>query len=184
MEIDTIGRNKLKISLSDEEIFAIFGGYENFCKQDSRTKKAINLLIKSVAPKEMLPLNEAQALIEIKPEIDGCAIYFTKLYESNLKKLRRNIETRQYTLCFDCIEDLIAFIVCYGDEAQESSLYKYEDTYCLIIKKEQPIKQGAFAKEFCFISESGVLAEKIKEYGTNLCKQNALEKLKETFKKL
>ncbi|MEE0808540.1 MAG: adaptor protein MecA [Acutalibacteraceae bacterium] len=184
MKVETLSKTQIKISLSRDEIQTFFGGYNLIDQKNPNSKKMLNLLLKEAIPDEDFPLDCKRVLIEVKPISYGCEILFTKLYNPNLKKIKRIGTLRQFALIFKSSNDLLDFArSAQKGEIIGGSLYIYEGQYALIINTPLEFERRlAHIGEYCKIEGSKTQISKIAEYGTAICKHDALYRLE--FKEL
>lgn len=182
MRVDAINENKFKISLTDNEIELLFGEYSLIDYNEPKAKLAIDMLISEALPESMVPLKCDKVLIEVKQTLGGCNIYFTQLFNS--KKSKVNAKSKEtYTLVFKNSENLIDCIkMLFKKEISgRNYLYRFDDTYRLIIENcDLPFESDAL-KEFCtntYKSET----EKMRtlEYGSFIT-ENAVKKISDSF---
>lgn len=181
MNIDTVNKNKIKISLSDEEIDTLFGGYEMIDYDDPHSKAILNMLLGRALPEDMLPLDCKRVIIEVCPKSDGCNIYFTRIYPKSHAK------SAEYIFIFKKSEDMLLGISelhrLYGKNIEKSCLYTCQGKYfCIILLKGDPGKQIIHLNEYCSdISREKALAAKIREHGKMICAQNAVQRIFDAF---
>ena len=184
MNTYNINKDKVKITLTDDEVNDLFGGYDLIDYNCPRSRAVLDSLLLGALPESMLPLDCKQVLIEVTEEKSGCSIQVTRLYEK-AKKLHKISGKYKYILLFESSEDMIKFITQneLGDKFPKSELIKSGEKYALCFHFERPV--GHYNR----LSEYGKLIDAqspegaaIKEYGTMICK-NAAEKLSAAFKK-
>ncbi len=184
MTVETISKNKVKINLTEDEVLTFFGGYEFIDYKHPPTKKMLHLLLKEALPQEMLPIDCKRVLIEVKPQDNGCAIFFTKMYDNAAKRLRRVPQNIILALSFKNSNDLMDFAKSgQTSDINSSSLYLTGNTYTLLISADKTIVNHlAHIGEFCDIYDNKTELSRIAEHGFLICKENALEKLKKALK--
>ncbi len=176
MNIDTLSKNKIKISLTDEEIYTLFGGYDMIDYSKPRSKTVIDMLISRALPEEMLPLDCNKVLIEVRPIYGGCAIYFTRIYD---KKKQKSNKAGRYILFFETSEKMITALPFIS--ASKSRLYHINNGLALLIEAKEDfdkIRIGEYAD--CIIKDK-IMIEKITEHSKIICKSGAVSKLKKAF---
>lgn len=183
MTVETLSKNKIKINLTDDEIITFFGGYDLIDYKDPTAKKMLHLLLKEALPDEMLPIDCKRVLIEVKPQEGGCAIFFTKMYEGAQKRLRKVMQSKCYSLKFKSSNDLMDFARCAETSyINSNSLYTVDGTYTLIINADKAIAARlTHIGEFCDISDNNTELSAIAEHGLMICKENAIQKLKQAI---
>ena len=179
MKVETLSKTQVKISLSRDEIHTFFGDYNLIDHKNPNSKKMLNLLLREALPDETFPLDCKRVMIEVKPISYGCEILFTKLYDIVPKKLKKIPTLRQFALIFKSTNDLLDFAKCaLKDEIIGGSLYIYEKQYILIVNVPIEFEQKmAHIGEYCQIEGSKTQISKIAEYGTAICKYDALYRL-------
>lgn len=181
MNIDTINKNKIKISLSDEEIDTLFGGYEMIDYDDPHSKAILNMLLGRALPEDMLPLDCKRVIIEVRPKPDGCTIYFTRVYPKSTAK------SAEYVFIFSKSDDMLSGITelqrLYGENIDKSCLYTYcEKYFCIALLRGEPGKQIMHLKEYCSdISRETTVAAMVREYGQMICAENAVKRISAAF---
>ena len=185
MRVDCIGKNKIKVSLSEEEVLRLFGGYDMIDYSSQRSKATINSILASALPKDMLPIDCSQVLIEIRAENNGCAIYFSKIYKKYKKTDSVKHKEKTLALTFSSSEDLINFICRrMPEKLSENRVFTLDDTYILTITlSESSNSELPFLREFCQdIFEDEYVISHILEHGKLIC-ENAELDIKSVFKK-
>lgn len=188
MTIDTIDENRIKIDLTDDEIYLLFGGYEKIDYSNEQSKRTLNLLFKKAVPSDEFPLDCRKLLIEVKPITGGCSIYVTKIYKDKPRRYKRVNIKRNYILSFIGSENMITGVCELNRNAfsknVKSELYKFCDNYCVIINTDTNIDDVlTHIKEYCSdIYKSDIIASKVAEYGIAICREKAIQKIGETFK--
>lgn len=181
MNIDTIGKYKVKIDLTDAEIQHFFGGYEmiNYSSQSSKT--ALGNLLRLALPSYMLPLDCNRILIEVFPTKNGCSIFLTfRYFQEAPKKFRIVSEEKSYTVVFKDSESMIKGIIELAKnriiQKSKSSLFFCHGSYRLIIKTLNSINGSLLhIREYCTsLSKSNITAAVTEEYGKIICPQNAV----------
>lgn len=178
MNVETIDKDKLKISLTLDEIISLFGSYENINYQNQYSKATLHILYQKAVANTDFPLDCQKLLIEVKPIYSGCEIYFTKLFEKENLTIKRN---KTYALYFKNSEDLISFIkTC---KTYISDLLQYQNNYILKIYCDN--FDELLAREYCHQITTDLIAiSHITEHATLLCKFNAIKQLKSAFKEI
>ncbi len=184
MRVDCIGKNKIKISLNEEEVLRLFGGYDMIDYSSQHSKATLNSILASALPKDMLPIDCSQVLIEIRAENKGCAIYFTKIYKKYKKTDSAKHKQKTLALTFSNTEDLIRF-VCQRlpEKISSSRVFSLSQIYILIITFPESLNtEPLYLKEFCQeIIENEYVISHICEHGKLIC-ENAELTIKSAFK--
>ncbi len=188
MTIDNINENRIKIDLTDDEIYLLFGGYEKIDYSNEQSKHTLNLLFKKAVPNGEFPLDCEKLLIEVKPANGGCSIFITKMYNDTPRRYKRVNKKHTYLLNFSDSENMIRGICELNRnnsfDDTKSKLYKFEDNYCVIIYCDKNIDEIlTHIKEYgCEIYKSSVTVAKVTEYGKSICNGFAIRELSNAFK--
>ncbi len=155
--------HKIIITLTNTEVLCTFGSYEKLFALDKNTKYAINALLKEVLNSHKIFNKTDKILAKIKlKKPEGCEITLFK-------------ETREYILYFSNSRNLdkaISYLSARKLKTEQSSLYKTENGYFLLIESEKPFP---VFNEFCTnIINSKITSAYIKEYGKPLIKNDAI----------
>ncbi len=181
----TIGKDKVKIRLTEEEVKELFGGYEKIDYECPRARAVIDSLICGVLPESMLPLDCKKVLIEVRAEYDGCSILFTRIYETP-RRLHKANSFCEYILLFKDSEDMFTFAEQLDPAAaaavKESRLIKINDKFALCLKGGDMLRKNiTHFKEYGIVyTQKQPQAAVALEHGDILC-ENALQKLKKAF---
>lgn len=184
MDINNINKDKIKVSLTDDEIENLFGSYNLIDYTNPHSRFMLNLILRSALPDYTLPLDCKRVLIEVKPEIKGCSIYFTCIYDKSPKKIKKINETREYALCFKNSNDMINCI-CTIDISKiaQSALYTNNGSYQLIIRAHKGFTEQILQiSEFCDVYVDKTKISEIEEHNKLISCPTAIEKLASAFK--
>lgn len=165
---------KIKILVSDSEIKEYFGGYDNISENNPHTLDSIILILKKAVPERFLKRLGNKILFEMSKTDAGCII---SLSSSVIRK------ENELLLIFKSFENLIFFCSCLKTEPKQSELYKFKNDYILFLPSKLSKNIVTFSKEFCkAVIKDKKISAAVKEYGTLICKNNAIEKIKKSFK--
>lgn len=165
---------KIKILVSDSEIKEYFGGYGNISENNAKTIESINRVLKKAVPERFLKKLGNKILFEMSKTDSGCII---SLSSSVIRK------ENELLLIFKSFENLIFFCSCLKTELKQSELYKFKNDYILFLPSKLSKNIVTFSKEFCkAVIKDKKISAAVKEYGTLICKNNAIEKIKKSFK--
>lgn len=181
MDINAINKNKIKISLTDEELSSLFGGYDNLNYNNPHSKHTLDMLLNAAIKNKNFPLDSERLLIEVKQEFSGCSIILTKIYSTTPKKYKRT--SISYNVAsFKTSEDMIKCIIALYNSnlnIKKSDLYLTDSGYSLILYSYVP---NAFLREYCKnISNNREVSSYIEEYGNPLCLGDAVYRLGKIF---
>lgn len=181
MNINTINKNKIKISLTDEEVSSIFGGYDKLDYKDPDSKFKLDMLLNNIIRDKDFSLDSERLLIEVIQELSGCSIVLTKIYEKNAKRYKKLV-LKGRIAHFDTVEDMIEGIIALYNSnlnIKKSDLYLLDKKYRLIIYTATPSEHlGEYCKN---ITNKQIYLNYTEEYGTPLCIGDAVNILGKTF---
>lgn len=187
MTVDTVSRNKLKICLSGDETNTLFGGYDKINYEDPHTRLVLNTLLQEALPQKAFALDCDRLLIEVKPLENGCIIYLTKLYSNAARRFHRVSPSECHILIFPDSESLIRAVCELYRRPRtrqiKSDLYRTESSYRLVLFGEHGVGADLLhLREYCTdILHSPYGAAATAEYGSPICKQNAVKTLGGAF---
>ncbi|MBP3705710.1 MAG: adaptor protein MecA [Clostridia bacterium] len=181
MDINAINKNKIKISLTDEEISSLFGGYDNLDYNNPYSKHMLDMLLNTAIKNKSFSLDSERLLIEVKQEFSGCSIILTKIYATAPKRYKR-MSISYNVASFKTSEDMIKCILALYNSnlnIKKSDLYLIDSEYNLILYSFVP---NTFLEEYCKnISSNKTPLGYIEEYGTPLCLGDAVNRLGKIF---
>ena len=180
MTVYKVGRNRIKIALTDREVLSFFGAYEKITSMSGNTRLTVGLLLKESLAEYENEL-DGELLVEIRAKENfGCIITVSSADSS-----RRQSVKEQKMFEFSNSESMIIGITRLFKSRSHivSSLYKMQRTYRLIISVKAD-SDFIFMNEFCFRqSDSPAEIAYTEEYGTLIVKNDAVAKIGKAFSK-
>ncbi len=180
MTVYKVGRNRIKIALTDREVLSFFGAYEKITSMSGNTRLTVGLLLKESLAEYENEL-DGELLVEIRAKENfGCVITVSPADSS-----RRQSVKAQKMFEFSNSESMIIGITRLFKSRSHtvSSLYKMQRTYRLIISVKAD-SDFIFMNEFCFRqSDSPAEIAYTEEYGTLIVKNDAVAKIGKAFSK-
>ena len=180
MTVYKVGRNRIKIALTDREVLSFFGAYEKITSMSGNTRLTVGLLLKESLAEYENEL-DGELLVEIRAKENfGCIITVSSADSSR----RQNMKA-QKMFEFSNSESMIIGITRLFKRRSHivSSLYKMQRTYRLIISVKAD-SDFMFMNEFCLRqSDSPAEIAYTEEYGTLIVKNDAVAKIGKAFSK-
>ena len=181
MTVYKVGRNKIKIALTDREVLSFFGAYEKITSMTGSTRLTVGLLLKESLAKYENEL-DGELLVEIRAKENfGCIITVSSADSS-----RRESVKVQKMFEFSNSESMIIGVTRLYKSRRfngESNLYKMQRSYRLIISARAD-SDFIFMNEFCLRqSDSPIEVAYTEEYGTPIVKKDAVAKIGKAFSK-
>lgn len=172
MKFSNPDKNQVLITLSKKEFS------DRFEKTDLSDKKDILIAVKAIL--------KNKAFKKIVPDLSGKFFfsfgelgnnYFILLQKRTLKP-RKN--QKEYLLIFNNFKNLELFVLNLFYKCSSSSLYKIKNNFYLIFQTDTSAERIiSFGSEFCGKTyKDSKKISAVKEYGTLLCNDNAIEKIK------
>lgn len=188
MEFLLVNNDKLKVSLTKEDLIKLEIDYKSIDYSNNNTREMlVEILEKGCIETEFNPRNN-KLYIEVFPaQDDGCVIYYTRLQGMELFG-RSTFASRPVPVIFsfECAETVIEACACAKSRCAHrilcSSLYLYKKQYRLIIWPLDYLDNLSiiFFSEYGKILGAGdVLTAYIGEHGRLIIQENAIEKLSE-----
>ncbi len=188
MEFILVDDDKLKVSLTREDLEELGINYESIDYSDENTRKALVSLLEQGRAQAGFNPRRAKLYIEVFPSQNGgCVIYYTRLQGGEVFAAGRFVPgPAPVVFAFECSEALIR--ACAGAKLRcvhrilRSSLYLLEKQYRLVI---WPLDYSdnlsvLFLSEYGkAVGEGAVLAAFTEEHGKLLVLENAIETLAE-----
>ena len=181
MNIDTLSDNKIQISLTDEEVSSIFGGYDKINYNNPQAKLRLNSFLNSVIVSANFSLDSKSLIVEIRQEITGCSITLTKIYGKFHRK-RRRLKLKGRIVLFDTADEMIDSItaLCKSNIlVKKSTLYLLNNQYRLLLYTAAT--DELLLEYLQNISNNKTVISYTEEHGTPLCPENAVKTLGKIF---
>lgn len=185
MTFKLLSKDKLKVTLTKQDMSAFGITFSELDYQDLKTKQVISYLLAKAKQETGFNANEAKVFIEVYPEGDGCCICFSTI--ASLFSLNTKVKTEinePFVFLFATLEDVIKasiqLFTLYCHRIYKSSLYKLNDSYRLII---YPLDQSDrlsvdFLNEFGQLIGSGsILTAFIQEHAHVIIENNAIDQI-------
>jgi negative regulator of genetic competence, sporulation and motility len=171
MTVTDLEKGKIKITLNDKEIVALFGTYQRLYAMTDSIKPTFERILEKVLLSRGLSLKE-ELLIQIKAKPNaGCTILISRITELNRKKEYLFIFENSHTLT----EGMLFLFRNKNTRALQSKLYKTCNDYRLIIYSKNESPYFLTLKEYCKKSPySPFSCEYTKEHGKLLITKNAI----------
>lgn len=186
MMVHKISKNKLKIALSDNEVMAYFGTYEQIASMSKSVKLKMSILLEEVLADYGLASGNQKILIDIHAiNNGGCDILVTVVEK---REPTRRQKSEAHLLEFSDSESMISGIMSlYHNHKFKNSvsyLYKMPKTYRLILKASLYQDVRLHMNEFC-VRQSDFPYEMAytEEYGKLLISGNAIKTFGSAFSK-
>lgn len=187
MLVNSLGNNKIKITLTAYEISKLFGSYENIDYSNPEIKIALNILLDKAIKISSTKFDDGALFVEVYPTaLGGCNIYFTRINQTNKQQNRFKKATHNNlwnVLEFEKSNDLLNAIellyITNETNIFKSSLYKHKDKYyLLVVCSKSTDKRYCFIKEFAKTIYSGKeICSFFDEHYSKIIPNNAIEKI-------
>lgn len=173
MTVTQINENQLKITLSNTEVLGCFGEYEKLNRMSDSIKASLSALLREILTDYGFTRKHCRLIAKLKIQKPiGCEITVSALQKGHFTNTKMLFE-------FDNLEELtIGILHLYksNNHMPQSSLYKFDNRYRLIIKSRENSKAFFTINEFCQTkSVSPITIAYTEEYGTPLIENNAIE---------
>lgn len=190
MNIQKVGRDRLRIQLDPQDLDRYDLDYYSISKESPGTKRLLKEIL-SEAERSGFNTQSCKLLLEVLPgKNNGCVIYITKSRCSTERKMLNNEKpTPKNSYVFSCgdLEDSICAIGHFADfpdiPIQSSALYCFDKKYYLIfIPVPVGLNRDRFAALLAALSEYGnaescsaIREAMLNEHGTVILKTRAIE---------
>lgn len=178
MTVTDLDKGKIKVTLNDQEILAIFGTYQRLYAMSDSIKPKLEKILEKVLSSRGLSVKE-EFLIQIKAKQNaGCIILISPI-ESRPR-------IKEYLFVFENSEKLLQGILFLFRNSKtrslQSKLYKTQNDYRLIIYSKSDSPYFLTLKEYCKQSNNSPFqTEYTKEHGKLLIAKSAIKTLGSTF---
>ena len=191
MKIEKLTDNKIRIILKQDDFKDKSIDVQTIMTKPSISQDFFLELLKEVKKEIGFETDGYKLLIEGFSSSDNTMVFtitkFNKNNKNNKKPLAKK-RTKQITnskfqiFKFDSFEDFCKLSTNQIHKKTNSSLYKLQDEYYLIIKTNQNQKLLNELTEFATLySTNPIFETKLKEFGTCIIKSNAIEKANKYF---
>ena len=148
MEIIKISCEKVKISLSNDDMEHLQISCDMLDGSDKRSRQAFNKILDEAKDKCGFTTNGRRIFVQLFPSKDGgCDIFITGMNENTEKKYSTSKQKRISCYRFDSLSELISFCraIRMLNYAEASQLYIKEDPKCYYVCLQRDFP---FAEEF------------------------------------
>lgn len=175
MTVTDLDKGKIKITLMDKEILALFGTYGRFYSMDENVKPIFERILEKVLFSRGLSLKE-ELIIKVKVKANcGCTILISPV----LKQPTEHIFVFRNT---EKLLDGVLFLKRCKAKIIKSELYKTSIGYALIIYSMDDSPFLLTLKEYCLpYTPPPFYSEHLKEYGKQIIAENATAILSKYF---
>lgn len=179
MTVTDLDKGKIKITLDDREIIAIFGTYQKLYTMSDSIKPKFEKILEKVLLSRGLSLKD-EFLIQVKAKQNvGCVILISP-------KENRTQKPKEHHFIFENSEALIQGILFLFRNSKtknlQSKLYKMQSGYCLIIYTKSENPYLLTLNEYCKKkTASPFITEHLKEHGKLLIGKGAIKTLGNYF---
>lgn len=171
MTVTDLEKGKIKITLNDKEIIALFGTYQRLYAMNDNIKPTFERILEKVLLSRGLSLRE-ELLIQIKAKQNvGCVILISPVAQTECKKEYLFIFENSHTLT----DGMLFLFRNKTTRTLQSKLYKTHNDYRLIIYSKNESPYFLTLKEYCNQSTTSPFqCEYTKEHGKLLIGKNAI----------
>lgn len=186
MEFKRVGDEGLRVLLTGVDMMRLGVSYEGLDYANEETRAAILTLLEAGCLETDFDPGEARLFVEAYPWEDGCALYFTPLWEEERGRRPKAKKAVCSPLIYafgeldTVIEGAVRLFALYCHRIYKSSLYRLGEEYRLIL---YPFDPGE-SHTALFLSEYGrrvgageIAAALVREHGEAVIEHNAIDKL-------
>ncbi|MBO4897272.1 MAG: adaptor protein MecA [Clostridia bacterium] len=188
MKIEKISSNKIKITVTNEDMTMLGISFESFITDSPERSELFRSLIKRAESETGIVIDNSRVMIEASPhKYDGIVVFFTKLDSETESiplprrpKLRAKPKTelpKELVYAFESMEELLEFserVKIGGD----GDLYFFEDKYYLVLPANDETDINIF--EYAVLDYDMTKAF-LSEHGTLIIENNALKTIDKFF---
>ena len=144
MTISAINENKIKVTLSLEERFRLFGETNHFSLENSYVKTALKIILKKIKYESNFLVDCSKVYIDLyKENTGGFIIYLTKLIRE---------ESNKSTFRFEKADNLLDALLFVKKLTSDYLIFKERTGFYLQIGKVAALRLSPHIEEFCGIS--------------------------------
>ncbi len=199
MKIERISLNKLKVTVSAEDLFMHGISLESFVADSPRVQDFFWNLIQKAEDETNFSIEDGRVMIEAMPlKNDGIVIFLTKPDEQvppdspKIRRVRYRVKRHDkkqkknalFLYRFETFEDLCAFAKEWRYMGERSSLYALEDTYFLALSFDGVSYDKAYMEaqilEFAY-PERKLTESYLEEHAKKICDKDAIASLLRYF---
>lgn len=186
MKIEETTKNRIIVSLSEEDLLDLGITYEDMDYKSIETRRVIYTVLNEVNSKLGRDIHPSgKMLIEAIPDaFGGCILYFTIIEKDGDEN--QKLLTADYLKTYLCefsnenyLIDAARIITTNYDSPISSELYSSNGSYRMImtIKKDSNQLKKVLREYAKFYTENDIKIAQTREYWKNICDTNAVEKL-------
>lgn len=183
MTIEQIDNERILIALCDEDMESFSLEFESMSLTDPHVREMMQNLLSFASIETGISIKNKKMIIEAIPYVNGCLLLITLKQKTHKRKIYKIKNTRPLIFGFSEAEDMLRCIsVLYKSKIQHihSDLYKFGSQYILIIKPNRSISRRLEALLCEYgekISGGSLTISKLREYGSTIAKNDAIERV-------
>ncbi|MBC8570421.1 adaptor protein MecA [Zongyangia hominis] len=188
MNIQLISKNKLKVTLSGEDLKGLGISYDSLDYSDPHTKEVLLHILGKAKTQAGFAPGRQKLFIEVYPSSqNGCVIYFTPLFDKNPAirryRVKRSIgepAVYRFGKIDTVIDASVRLFQLMGHRIFKSSLYRMGRAYYLAIYPLDGIsgKTAGFLSEYAPLAGRGhLLVSYLQEHGHAIVEDRAIDTL-------
>lgn len=188
MKFEIISTNKIKITVTNEDMDMLGISFENFIIDSPERSELFRSLIKRAEFETGFVIENTRLMIEASPhKYDGIVVFFTKLdgasetvrlpQRAKLRAKPKDKASGFLIYAFDGTEPLLDF-AARAKSSSDGDLYFFSEKYYLILPASE--KTDVFISEYASLDRS-ITKAFLSEHGTLIIKDNTLKTIDKYF---